>query len=223
MSLATEHVLGKRNYGKVTQTAGTAIVRMVEPWQNGWTRLTMVRYTCGTTAHTLTLMRPFNVVTFTALGASGQAVVNISADPGHYSLAGTIATADNLIAGGDYVVYEVADGSYVVDTVASVSTLAITMTTNLPTSGVAIGGRFWWFGLAADTNPNNNQANPIYNAVASSVLTLGRSDGLCSIPDNRLLNVGKGKYQPLILYDANATAAGTIESVGVEYIRKAAA
>lgn len=221
--LATEHVLGRRSYGKNTQTAGTIIKQLVEPWPNAWTRITGYRQTVSTTAHLLTLMRPFNLTTFSADAAAAQAVVNITADPGAYSAAGALATANNLIAANDWVVYEAADGTFVMDVVSSVSTLAITLTANLPTGGVKKNGKFWFFGIATDTNPNNNQANPRWNAAASTLFTLSRADALGSIPDHPLLNLGKGRYQPLILQIDNGTAASTMESVGVEYVRKAAA
>jgi hypothetical protein len=223
MSDYAERVVGRRNYGRLTQNSGTVITRLVEPWRSALTRITGVFVKTSTTAHILTLLRPCNVTTFSAAAAASQAVVNITADPGAYSAAGTLATANNVIAASDFVVYEAADGTYVLDTVSSVATLAITLTTNLPTGGVLAGGKFWFYGIVTDTNPNNNQAHPRWNLDASTATVLGRADGLTSIPDHPLLNVGGGSYQPLILHVDNGTAASTIESVGVEYVRKAAA
>lgn len=220
MSNYGEYVVGRRNYGKLTQTAGTVITRLIEPHRDGITRLTGVQVKTLTTAHLLTLMRPCNRVRFTAAAAAGQAVVNISADPGVYPSG--VRAAANVIAAGDFVVYEVADGTFVVDTVASVSTLAITLTTNLPTSGVKSGGLLWWYGIVTDVNPNDAQTHPRWNLDASTATYLTRADGLTSIPDHKLLDIGGGKYQPLILHIDNGTAASILESVGVEYVRKVA-
>lgn len=218
-----EYVIGRRNYGRLTQNAGTIISRLIEPWRGGYTRVTGVLTTTSTTAHILTLLRPLNRTYFTAAALASQAVVNIAADPGVYNANGTPATGNNVLAANDWVAYQAADGTFVVDTVSSVATLAVTLTTNLPTGGVALGGLFWTFGLATDTNPNNNQAHPRWNLAASTQNVFGRSDGMTSIPDHKLLDVGGGKNQPLILQVDNGTAASTIESVGVEYVRRAAA
>lgn len=218
-----EHVIGRRNYGRLTQTAGTVITRLIEPMKNGFTRITGVHVKISTTAHILTLMRPFNRCTFTADAAAGQAVVNISANPGTYTVQGTLATPSNAMAANDFVVYECADGTYALDTVSSIATLAVTLAANVPTGGVIKGGYLWFFGLVTDTNPNDNQASPRWNLDVSTATILGRGDGLTSIPDHKFLDVGKGSYQPLILHVDNGTAASIIQSVGVEYVRKAAA
>jgi hypothetical protein len=223
MSLATMHLLGKRGYGLLTQTEGTLISRLIEPWQNGFTQIVGARYTVGADAHVLTMLRPLNVVTFSKAAVAGQAVVNVTADPGVYNVLGTLATANNPIQANDNVVYEAADGTFVIDTVASVALPAITLNTNLPVGGVAVGGHFWFFGLATDTNPNNNEVHPSFNALANTIFTLGRADGLVSIPDHPLLSLGGGKYQPLILQSNNVSAAGTLESVAAEYYRRPAA
>lgn len=229
MSNYAERVVGRRSYGRLTQNAGTIIMRMIEPMQGAMTRITGVRVTTSTTAHILTLLRPLARTYFTADAAANQAVINIAADPGAYpsgchTSAASATTLSNAIAGSDYVVYECADGkTYMLDTVSSVSTLALTMTTSLPFGGVKKNGLLWFFGIVTDTNPNDAQAHPRWNLLASTTTVLGRADGLTSIPDHPLLDIGGGTYQPLLLSVDNGTAASTIESVGVEYVRKAAA
>ena len=218
-------VFTSKGYGKLTQSAGTVITRLVEPVKNAFTRLVSVWYTAGATAHTLTVMRPLNRVTFTAADAAGQAVVNISADPGNYT---GIRTADNTIAANDFVVYESADGTFVLDTVSSVSSLAITLTSNVPTGGVLVGGYFWWYGIITDTNPNDATAHPQYTLPASVTTYLGTDAGegiagfVGSIPGNQkagsLINVN-GKYEPLILHSGNATNAGVLEKATAIYTK----
>lgn len=221
MSNYAEYVVGKRSYGKLTQNAGTVITRLVEPMRGALTRITAAQTITGATAHLLTLMRPLNRTYFTADAAASQAVVNIAADPGDYPTG--CRTGDNVIAGSDFVVYECADGTYALDTVSSVATLAITLTNNVPTGGVKKGGFFWFYGIVTDTNPNDAQAHPRFDLLASTRNYLNRGDGLTSIPDNKLLDLGNGCYQPLILHIDNGSNASTLDSVGVEYVRRPAA
>lgn len=224
-------IMGMRGYGKLTQNAGTVITRLVEPMPNAFTRIVSVWYTASTTAHTLTVMRPLNVVTFTAAASAGQAVVNISADPGDYT---GIRTSDNAIAGSDFVVYEVADGTYALDTVSSVATLAVTLSNNVPTSGVLAGGKLWFYGIITDTNPLNAQAHPQFTLPASVTTYLGTDSGegiagfVGSIappggtygwPTGTGINL-TGRYEPLIVHSGNATAAGTIEKVTAIYTNR---
>ncbi len=225
MSSYAEYVVGRRAYGRLTQTFGTVIRQMIEPWDGALTQVASLLTTTSTTAHILTLMRPFARTTFSAVGAGTQQIVNINADPGAYgtSTGLTLATTNNAIAGSDVIVYQAADGTFVLDTVSSVATLAITMTTNLPTCGVKAGDSFWFFGIETDTNPNNNAANPRWNLNASTVNVWGRGDGMASIPGLKGLGLDNGVRQPLVLSIDNGTAASIIEGTGVEYLRRASA
>lgn len=190
------------------------------------THLTSIIYTEGTTAHTVYVMRPLNWTTVASAAAAAQAVINITADPGifttkyRYPLPGaTPSTAgyytypgrvgNNAIAGGDYCVYQLTDGTWVMDTVSSVSTLAITMTTNVPTGGVAAGAPFFFFGISTDTDPATGTTQPHTLAIASATR------------QNLIQDANSGGYNslhpgdPMLFYSGNATAAGTLcEIVG---------
>lgn len=223
MSEYGERVIGRRGYGLKTESFGTVITRLIEPMPNGVTRLTGVTTTTLTTAHLLTLMRPCNRVQFTADAAAGQKVVYLSADPGVYSVKGTLAAADTALAASDYVVYEAADGTFVMDLANSVYGAAgvVTLTTNLPTGGVKKGGLVWFYGIVTELNPNNNAAHPRWNLAASTTNVFGRGEQMASLPDHKFLDIGGGCYQPLILHIDNGTAASVLESVGVEYVTPA--
>ena len=210
-----------RNFGKLTQTAGTVITRLIPPVSKAFTRVTSFWYNCSTTAHTLTVMRPLGKTYFTADAAAAQAVVNIERDPGAYSAYGTINTANNVIAASDFCVYKTADGNYVLDTVSSVATLAITMATNVPTATVKKGDPFWFFGVIGDTNPNDNLAHPQFTLPASVVTSFDEAYGFASsIPG---LKTGTlqwpldGTDCPIILHSGNATVAGVIEKTTAVY------
>ena len=244
-------VAHSRGYGKITQGPGTANTPLIEPVAGCWTNLTYVAVTCGTTAHTLYVLRPQGFTFVNSAAAASQAVININEDPGKFStyaanvaylaanpLVLAVRLADNTLAANDYVCYQVADGTYVLDTVSSVTSLAVTMTNNVPACGVLKGAPFWWFGIQTDTNPCDGNAHPAFTLPASTVTKLGAQQGegnlgfMTIVPHPAMFNFkgtaggvtysnvlnGKGLYgMPMMLYDANTTAADTIEEVVVEY------
>jgi hypothetical protein len=221
--MATGAVAFINAYGSLTQTQGTVITRLVEPRANTVTRLRYVSYTAAATAHTLTVMRPFNFTKLTAAAAASQAVVNIAANPGNYSALAqngvTPRTGNNLMAANDFVAYQASDGTWVLDTVSSISSLAVTLTTNVPTGGVAANTVLWWFGIISDTNPNTALAHPQFALADSATTTFGsESDNtagwLGSVPGLSCLGMS-GVGEPLILHSGNATNAGTLNRVSV--------
>lgn len=218
--LTDVRVMGGDTYGKITQNAGTVITRLVYPRSNAFTGLTFTGYTAAGTAHTLTVMRPFNWTTFSADAAAAQKVLNVVANPGAYSTAGvwqygragiTPSVANNLVAASDFLAYELPDGNFFHDTVASISGTAITMTTNVPTGGVKKGGKLWCFGVITDLNPQTGLAHPQYTLTASVTTTFENQVGEWF----RSLN----RYDPLILHSGNAAAAGTLDRVSVSYLK----
>ncbi len=215
-------ITATKYYGRKTASAGTAIVTLIEPVTSAFTRLSSLWYTCSTTAHVLTVMRPLNKTTVASAASAAQAVINITADPGDYSTVpggGTVSTSDNVIAANDYCVYQCNDGTYRVDTVSSVSTLAITMANNVPTGGVAAGAPFWFFGIHSDTNPQDATAHPKFNLPANVATYLDADWGFVGTIKGITSGMA-GKSEPLIVYIDNATAAGYLEKVTAIYTSK---
>lgn len=218
---------GKKGYGRKTATAGTKIVQLVEPMPNLAPHLLHVAVTVGSTAHILSVLRPLNKTTTSAAAAASQAVINITADPGDFT---GIRTSDNVIAAGDYCVYQCSDGTWVVDTVSSVATLAITMATNVPFA-VSSGAPFWFFGIETDTNPNDAQAHPRYNLAASSLVQYGSHDAAVGFQSSingiykasSLLHADMegGLGHPMILIIDNGTVASNLETTTVVYSDRA--
>lgn len=184
--MGTPAIFGTKPYSYTQVAFGTVQTVLIEPVLNAYTSLFDLWVDAGATLQTLTILREMGRTSFTALAAAGQAVVNIAADPGVYSAGykqtptqtlygfpNAPRTADNPIAAGDFVAYRCADGTYVLDTVASVSALAITLTTNLPTGGVLAGAPFWWFGLPADVNPYDAKAHPNFRPKVSTQTRFG--------------------------------------------------
>jgi len=193
--------------------AGTGSAKKPNWWGPGVnSRITTLIYSNGATAHALFVMRPLNFAYLTAAAAAGQAVVNVDYNPGNYSSAyryavpnstTSIRTANNLLAANDHVAYQVADGTWVADTVASLSTLAITLTANIPTGGIAEGAPLFFFGLSTDTDPATALPQPFITVPASQTQKVYQ-DVLAGLLGT--LHPG----DPLLIYSGNATAAGTL-------------
>lgn len=208
---------GVRTLGKKTANAGTAYTLLIEPMLgNALTMLEFLQFTVSTTAHTMTIMRPLSSQQvsgqtgrcscyLTAAAAASQAVININQNPGTYTayFSGTPTTANNGIAANDYVAFQYPNGNWGVDTVSSVSTLAVTLSNNLGTGGLAAGAPVWFFGVTTDTNPYDGQAHPAYTLAASSIVNFG-SEGF---PFASTFRYG----EPLLIYVNNATAASVLE------------
>lgn len=190
-----------------TETAATVITEDV-PGQNG-KRLALVGfdYLNGATAHALAIMHSGSLAgsrtTASALAVSGQKVVNATDAP--------TDPAGNATASGDYIAFQLTDGSWEFDTVASLATLAITITNNLQgvdagagATAIAAGGAIRIFGILADG------ANFQFGLTAS-VVTNYQDTVLAQAPF-----VG----DPLMVYDANATNAGFINNLLFAYINK---
>jgi hypothetical protein len=203
---------------------------------NAWTHIDRIIYTCSTTAHDIYVMRPLNWTTLAAAAAAGQAVISLTDDPGLYSVnykfptpGGKVAgkqggtppcqVADHGIAANDYVAYQVPDGTWFLDTVASAATLAtVTLTTNIEANGTITtalpkGTVLFYFGVFSLSDPATGQPqwNTLSTASTNRINLLGDdySGGVQSLHPG----------DPLMLYDANATATGSIELVSGFFAR----
>lgn len=208
MGLESESLFGNSLGRGATVAADTVINRLVPPRAGMLTRVGKVVVTAAGTAHALTALRKIGRTTASAAFASGQAVINLTADPGTLTLNG-VANA-NGIAANDYVAVRESDGITRLYKVSSVSTLAITMTGNFTTGGAA-GADVWFFGVAADTDPNTGSAHPAFTVPASATTTLtGQNGGLTA---------STGYDEPILVQDNNATAAGVIEQIEYAYTK----
>ena len=211
--------------GSKTATAGTAIVRMIPPRSGGTKKLrtviTTIEYTTSTTAHTISLIRPFANTTVVSAAASGQKVVVLTVDPGLFpkgpsgstSLVATAATAAS-----DYLVFETPCGAFYFDKVASVAAGTVagninaTMTSNLPTNGIAAGARVWLMKAAGGNDPFTGLVNETLTTTASTSNQLWQEiqDGIFS---------SGGFYEPILVSVDNATAAGTLVRLCGAYVQ----
>lgn len=195
-------------------------------WRNQpYTVISQLCYTAGSTAHDVVVMRPFNWAVVAADVAHNATVVTLETDPGLYATrykydlppeaGGVVATtANNGIAGSDYVCYQLRDGTWQIDTVASVSSLSITMNTGTPNvsgGGIEKGSILFFFGVAANTDPATGLAHLAITSVASA-----RTELLTSAGSISSLHPG----DPLIVYSANASNAGILSFVAGHYAER---
>lgn len=190
-------------FGRLTQSAGTAIVRTIAPkkqragGRQTWrTRIVAIRYTAGLTAHTLTIMRPLGTTTLTAAAAASATVINIAADA-------QAPSAGGALAANDYLVLELSDGTFQTVTVSSVASLAITIGTAL-TASMLSGAKVWCMGIATDHNDTYALGASAVTILDGYQLTGRRNIGLVA---------SQFRYEPIIVYVDNITNAGVLEQV----------
>lgn len=198
MGLPIKHT---RTFGRVTQTAGTIIRLLIPPVRGLTTVITGLEYLPAATAHTLTILQALGKTTLSAAAAASQAVVNITADPGATtSLFFPTNVAAGALAASDKVVIRQGNGIFQYNTVSSISTLAVTLASNLDYATPA-GAEFWYFGVAAN-------GHPAELTVASTLYSKQNPNGLWA-------SLYPG--DPLIIESDNATNAGFLERVDVAY------
>jgi hypothetical protein len=222
-------VFGRRNYGLVTAASGTAYLQLFEPLSvSAFTYLEFVQFTTTGTAHVATIMRPLSATTngsgvpcscyLTAAVAVSTTTFTVNQNPGTYTgynFNGTAVprTANRTVTSGDNVAYMYPDGTWAIDTVASISGLTITMNTGtVSTLGLPVGTPIWYFGPLTAVNPYDAIAHPAFNLYAPSNPTPTNfgSEGYPFIG-----TFGKG--QPLLLSVNNLTNASTMERATAMY------
>lgn len=193
--------------GNKTQTAGTLIQYLIMPSPDGKVKVIAISYTAGSTAHTLTLLRPIGRTKCSAVGASGQAVINLVADPGittGFTQGAVPIVNTNGIAANDFLAIRETDGITRVYKVSSVSTLAITLTANL-TTGVDTTSDVWDFGITTDTDPRTGNAHPNFAGTASVTTSLP----VVLSPESVICGT-HAVDEPVLFNSNNATVAGTL-------------
>jgi hypothetical protein len=190
---------GGNGGGSKTAAANTEITFLVPPDVRGYTRVTKAVYRSGSTAHTLTTMRPLGRTTAAAVAAISQAVVSLTAQP----------QSGNNVAANDYIaIRHSADGVTRLYKVSSVSSLDITMTANF-TVAVAAGDKVWFFGAIGDTDPLTGYAHPTFLPPASATTTFeDREAGIVAT---------HAKDDPIAVHSGNATAQSWLELTAWTY------
>ena len=186
--------------GRSTQTADTVITGLIPGKDGGIARITGWSYTCAGTPHTVTFMRPVATTTATAGAAAAQKDVVVASVN---SMKDSSGAAENLAA-ADYVVYQTTGGGYELNTVASFSTLTVTLGTNIAVA-IASGSTIWIFGEVG------RAVHPTFLTVASINNDLSDARLQAGLPAQAdLHNQRSGVGDPLIVHSDNETAAGIL-------------
>jgi len=195
------------------------------PLSGGCPHVTSLVLLAGATPHTAWVLRPRNFTYFVAaLPVNTTLIPNaaLAGDPGVYSTNYQYPTpggippgqvADNAIAAGDYVAYQLADGSWQADKIASgtfgASLTLATGTPNRTGGSVLTGTPFFFFGVAGDVDPANGQADFGYDTIVSTRNVF--QDPIAGIA--QALHPG----DPLLFFDANATNADVLDVLSGYY------
>lgn len=209
-------------------TASTATQTNAQPnWtgpQDAFTHVTDLIYTSLSTAHSLFFMRPLNWTFQMSDMTSSSTTMALAADPGTWATAGVYkygaaggtsvvpSQANNVIGASDFVVYQLNDGRWVVDTIASGTGTTPVLTTGVPgVTGTKLlaGSPVFFYGIQSDTDPATGMIQPLTDSVVNT----------------RLVNSAYGpqlwssihKGDPLIFYSSNGTDAGILEALGAVY------
>jgi len=178
-------------YGSLTQTAGTAIVRVVPPRSGLRARVSALTYTAGTTAHTVYVMPAVDEGTVTSDAAAAQAVVAVNK---------TFANFDGSVAAAsDYLTTQDEDGTWNSHVVSSVSGLNITVSANFAKK-VVKGTKIFFHGASSDHTDRG------FLVDASTTASFG---------GNEWAGCGTAykNGQTILVYSANGTAAGNLKTL----------
>jgi len=190
-----------------TETAGTTIDEEI-PGRNGQRlALVAVDYLAAATAHTLSVLHPGTSAgsrnTTSAAALSGQKVIACTTAP--------TDPAGNATAANDIIAFQLTDGNWEFDTVASLAGSNITCTNNITGvdagaggTAIASGGRIVIFGVVGDGYCFNVHCT-------ASVVTRYV---------NTLIAVAPFKGDPLYVTVTNATNAGFLNNLVFAYINK---
>jgi hypothetical protein len=189
----------------------------------GVIRINTLIYSTAGTQHTIAILRPLNYTTVKTAVAPSGTVFTLTDDPGIYSAnyryqhndsLASAQVADHGIAANDYVAYQLADGTWASDKVASVSGLNVTMTTGAPNvtgGGVAALAVLFYFGVSTLKDPANGQlqftTTTTANASREQVLADKFGCGPCALHPG----------DPLLFVSPNNVAAGSLDLLAGVY------
>lgn len=181
----------------------------------GVTHITNLVITSGSTAHTWYVLRPKNWGYINEAVTINDSTIVCNDNIGTYStnyrypLPGSVTAtglaADNSPASGDYVMFQLDSGAWHFSAVSSFSPPTITIATATPNvtgATAAVGRIIFFFGAGGDKDPITGLVDPNAQPAASATISLGNGqDPIFS---------GLRPGDPLVLVNANATAASTL-------------
>lgn len=213
------------SFPRATATLGTAIVVASKPAPNRRSKISFLQITSGGTAHTWYIMKEKGRTTVVSAVAGGGTSVVLAKDPGVYStnaewVSRGIApsVADNPVAANDYLLVVLKDGTPRILIPSAVSTDGATGRVTLtvpavPTAGIDAGAVVWFFGVVTDSDPHYNQVDQTLTPPVSATTPYPNAGAAGGSYVASSFHVNS----PFILYNANATAASTLDGGTVVY------
>lgn len=200
MGMATDSGTSSGNYindcyGSVTQTAGTAITRVIPPSSGGRACVGNFKYVPAATAHTLSFLVPLSTVAVGTELASGGTTLTLSSVP--------TAADGSILASGDYLVTQYEDGSWAAHLASGLSGLVVTI--GATTQKILKGAVVYFMGAPADhsTRQITTIASTSYDFIASDFRVRAATSPLPN--------------QPILVHSNNATNAGTLHHLSYYY------
>jgi hypothetical protein len=194
---------GAFHFFTTTAAANTPFTQLIPPGgASSRTRLTKLVYTPAATAHNLILMRAGNRVLTTAAAAAAATTIVVD----------SASFVGQTVASGDYLVVQHSDDTWGLYLASGLSTLTITINalTKAVNSGAVVFilgsiSEAWHSTLPTIASTRNDFAEP-FTGLAQS----GWDDGSSYARD--------GRYEPLTIYSANGTNAGTLNHGSALYV-----
>lgn len=219
MSLAPALALATFSIPRTTAALGTAFTALVPPKRGHKTKISFLQITSGGTAHTWYVLKELGRTTVVTAVAGGGTSVVLAADPGKYATVGRFAVtgitpsvADNGVAANDYLVFQLKDGTWTTAVVSAAATDGttgrVTVTVGaIGSAGLAAGAKVWFMGVATNTDPNTGNAGTTLTPPTSATTPYPNAAGVggATVADAVLTE------SPLLLYNANATAASVLD------------
>jgi len=192
-----------KTFGRHTETADTIIQENIQGKDGRTAAMLRAAVTTGATAHTLSFMYAEGTGTRTTTSAAAAAsqkdlvVTDAPKDP-----------AGNAVASGDVIAYQLPTGVWEFNTVASLSTKTITLSTNIAVA-VESGAKVRIFGVIAD------------GAVFTLTLTASGAPNSWGDGGDPII-VCPYVGDPMVVQIDNATNASVLEHMLWAYINKSA-
>lgn len=218
-------VLDSWAFPRSTATAGTAIVVPSKPAPNRRSKISFLQFTSGGTAHTWYVMKEKGRTTAVAAVAGGGTSIVLAKDPGIYSTNAewanrgiTPSAADNAVAANDYLLVMLKDGTPRVLIPSAVSTDSatgrVTLTVPaLPSAGIDANTPVWFMGVVTDLDPHYNAADQTITPPVSATTPYPNAGAA----GGSIVASSFHQNSPFLLYNANATAASTLDAGTVIY------
>lgn len=219
MSLAPALLIDTYTIQRTTQTLGTPITAFVPPKRGKRAKISFLQITSGSTAHTWYALKEKGRTTLAVAAAASATSLVLTKDPGLYSTNAEYASrsitptvANNGVATTDYLLLQLNDSNFVLVKPSAVvtdsNTGRVTITvSSIGASGAPAGAVVWHMGAAADLDPHTGVVDQTILPPTSATTTYpsAAAVGGGTVCDAVL------SYSPIVLYNANATAASVLD------------